>query len=174
MASQKQRARLWLSVAPPGLPSACVWRVMETKEMCQCRPESPETTPPLPSRIQWNEQRFPSPLSSPLSPHPAEINPSLTEGFLLKYINLISLSCQYSNWDLMYLPLLLSPSLPLPFYWHHVGLASISTVPFPAHVRWAECCQWDLSFNHWCSGSLAQCHRFTLHPGAFPEVNFPA
>lgn len=94
--------------------------------------------------------------------------PHSQKGFLLKCINLISLSCQYSNWDLMYLPLLLSPFLPLPFYWHCVGLASISTVPFPAHVRWAECCQWDLSFNHWCSGSLAQCHSFTLHPGAFP------
>lgn len=94
--------------------------------------------------------------------------PHSQKGFLLKYINLISLSCQYSNWDLMYLPLLLSPSLPLPFYWYRVGLASISTVPFPAHVRWAECCQWDLSFNHWCSGSFAQCHSFILHPGAFP------
>lgn len=38
--------------------------------------------------------------------------PHSQKGFLLKYINLISLSCQYSNWDLMYLPLLLSPSLP--------------------------------------------------------------
>lgn len=41
--------------------------------------------------------------------------PRSWKGFLLKCINLISLSCQHSNWDLMYLPLLLSPSLPLPF-----------------------------------------------------------
>lgn len=111
-----------------------------------------------------NEKCFPSPLSPPLSHHSAETNPSLTERFSLKCINLISLSCQCSNWFLMYLPLLLSPSLPLPFYWYWVGLASISTVPFPAHGRRAE---WDPSFNPWCSGSLAQCHSFTLLPGAF-------
>lgn len=40
--------------------------------------------------------------------------PSSQRGFFLKYINLSSLSCHYSSWDLMYLPLLLSASLPLP------------------------------------------------------------
>lgn len=62
---------------------------------------------------------------------PQRSTPSSQKGFLLKYINLSSLSCHYSNWDLMYLPLLLSPSLPPAFYWYRVVLASVSICPFP-------------------------------------------
>lgn len=53
----------------------------------------------------------------------------LTPSFPLAYINLSSLLCHYISWDLMYLPLLLSLSLPLPFYWYHAVLASISICP---------------------------------------------
>lgn len=64
---------------------------------------------------------------------PQRSTPSSQRGFLLKYINLSSLLCHHSNWDLMYLPLLLSPSLPLPlpFYWYCVVLAFVSICPFP-------------------------------------------
>lgn len=62
---------------------------------------------------------------------PQRSTPRSQKGFRLKYINLSSLSCHHSNWDLMYLPLHFSPPLPLPFYWYRVVLASVSICPFP-------------------------------------------
>lgn len=113
--------------------------------------------------------------SSSLVPchHPCHIKPqrstsSSQRGFLLKYINLGFLSCHYSNWNLMYLPQLLSPPLPLPLNWYWVVLASPSMCPLlqvsPGQSAAGQTCH--LSGVFWIIS--AQCLHLTLHPGAFP------